>query len=161
MIRSAERNDAPAIAAIWNDIIRHTAMTFTTEEKTARAISADIYLKREKGHGFFVFLEKGDVLGFVTYAPFRNGPGYRHTMEHTIHLTDQARGRGIGRALMATAEGHARATGMHSMIAGISGENAGGVGFHAALGYREIARLPEVGYKYKRWMDLILMQKIL
>ncbi|NSX56515.1 GNAT family N-acetyltransferase [Parasulfitobacter algicola] len=161
MIRPAERDDAEAIAAIWNDVIRNTAITFTTAEKTPRAIRADIYLKREAGQGFFVYEDAGIILGFATYFPFRNGPGYAHTMEHSINLAAAARGRGIGRALMSVIEGHARARGVHSMIAGVSGENSDGAAFHSALGYTEVARLPEVGRKFGRWMDLIVMQKML
>jgi phosphinothricin acetyltransferase len=62
---------------------------------------------------------------------------------------------------MAAAEDHARGAAMHSMIAGVAGENMGGAAFHAALGYRQIARLPEVGWKFGRWHDLVLMQKML
>lgn len=161
MIRPATREDAEAIAEIWNAVIRDTAITFTTELKTPRGLRADIYLKREAGQGFFVFEEAGAILGFATYFPFRKGPGYAHSMEHTVLLGPQARGRGAGRGLMAVLEGHARARGVHSMWAGVSGENPDGVAFHTALGYREIARLPEVGRKFGRWMDLVLMQKIL
>ena len=76
-------------------------------------------------------------------------------------ISPSARGRGLGRALMTRAEAEAKAMGHHSMIAGVAGENAGGAGFHAAIGYREIARLPQVGWKFGRWHDLVLMQKIL
>lgn len=161
MIRAAQREDAEAIAVIWNAVIRDTAITFTTELKTPRGLRADIYLKREAGHGFFVYEENGDILGFATYFPFRNGPGYARTMEHSINLSSRARGRGVGRGLMAVLEGHARGRGVHSMWAGVSAENPDGAAFHASIGYREVARLPEVGRKFGRWMDLILMQKIL
>ena len=156
MIRPARASDATAIAAIWNHVIRDTTQTFTTAEKDPSALAALIV-----DQPCFVAEIAGDVAGFVTSGQFRSGPGYAHTVEHSIHVARPARGAGVGRALMARAEAHARAAGIHSVIAGVAGENTGGAAFHAALGYAEIARLPEVGWKFGRWHDLVLMQKML
>lgn len=157
MIRAARPGDAPAIAEIWNRIIRDTTITFTTAEKDPETIAAGI----AGGAPVHVAEEAGTILGFVTAFQFRGGPGYAHTFEHSIHLVPGAHGRGLGRALMAAVENDLRARGAHSLFAGVSGENAAGVTFHAALGYREVARLPEVGWKFGRWHDLVLMQKML
>ncbi|NKX43452.1 GNAT family N-acetyltransferase [Roseicyclus persicicus] len=156
MIRAAVAADADAIAAIWNRVIRDTTQTFTTEEKDAAALARQMATQP-----YLVAGEQGAVTGFVTYFQFRGGPGYAYTVEHSVHIAVGARGRGLGRALMAACEDHARGRGMHSIIAGVAGENAGGAAFHAALGYRQIARLPEVGWKFGRWHDLVLMQKML
>lgn len=156
MIRRAAAADADAIATIWNHVIRETTQTFTTAEKDPAALAVQIL-----DQPCFVAERSGAVVGFVIYGQFRGGPGYAHTMEHSIHLEPGARGAGLGRALMDRAEAHARAAGVHSMIAGVAGENAGGAAFHAALGYAEIARLPEVGWKFGRWHDLVVMQKML
>jgi phosphinothricin acetyltransferase len=156
LIRPARDTDAEAIATIWNAIIRDTALTFTSVEKDPARLAAQI-----ADQPFLVAEAKGEVRGFATYAPFRSGPGYARTMEHSIHVADGARGAGLGRALMAACEAHARAAGTHSLIAGISGENGGGIAFHAALGFREVGRLPQVGRKFERWHDLVLMQKFL
>lgn len=161
MIRPAAETDAGAIAAIWNAVIRDTAITFTTEEKTKAGIGAMIAGGRAAGARVFVADEGGAVLGFSCHGQFRAGPGYARCMEHSIHLAPGARGRGLGRALLLATEAEAAAGGAHSMIAGISGENQAGVAFHAAMGYRKIAILPEVGNKFGRWMDLVLMQKFL
>ncbi|MHA7887016.1 GNAT family N-acetyltransferase [Roseicyclus sp.] len=155
MIRPARPEDAGAICTIWNRVIRETTQTFTTAEKMPEVLATQM-----EGQPFLV-AEDGGVQGFVTYVQFRGGPGYAFTVEHSVHVAEAARARGIGRALMAAAEGHARAARMHSIIAGVAGENAGGAAFHAALGYRQIARLPEVGWKFGRWHDLVLMQKML
>lgn len=161
MIRAATREDAAGIATIWNLIIRDTAATFTTVEKTIDGLAEEITARQDDGKPFLVAEEAGEVLGFATYFPFRGGPGYRFTMEHTVHLAEAARGRGLGRKLMLALEDHARDAGVHSLWAGISGENPDGIGFHAAMGYVQVARLPQVGRKFGRWMDLVLMQKIL
>ena len=160
MIRPARSDDAQAVADVWNPWIRNTAVTFNSIEKTAADITAMMAARAAGGHGFFVAADQS-LLGFASYTQFRGGIGYAHAMEHTVVLAPEARGRGIGRALMSRVEAHARAAGAHVMIAGVSGENAEGRAFHLALGYREIATLCEVGYKFGRWMDIVLMQKFL
>ncbi|WP_288942089.1 GNAT family N-acetyltransferase [uncultured Roseovarius sp.] len=161
ILRAARDADAQAIADIVNPVIRDTAITFNSQEKTARDVRTEIAERRAQGHGYLLAEEDGRVLGFASYKQFRGGPGYARTGEHSIMLVDAARGRGVGRTLMSALEDHARAGGMHSMIAGVSGENPGGVGFHERLGYKRVAVLPQVGWKFDRWMDLILLQKCL
>lgn len=158
-VRLAGPGDAAGIAAIWNPVIRDTAITFNAAEKTEAEVAALLAERAAAGHGTFVAGAPGEVLGFASYSQFRGGVGYARTMEHTVLLAEGARGRGLGRALMAALEEHARAAGAHSLFAGVSGENPAGRAFHAALGYVELAVLPEVGFKFGRWMDLHLMQK--
>jgi len=155
MIRAARPGDADAIAAIQNPVIRDTAITFNSQEKTPDEIVAAIH----ELPCFLVAVDDGRILGFVSYLPFRRGVGYARTMEHTILLSPEARGRGAGRALMTAAEDHARRAGVGSLWAGVGGENPDGVAFHARLGFEEVARLPKVGFKFGRWMDLVLMRK--
>lgn len=157
IVRQARADDAVAICDIWNDVIRDTLVTFTTEEKSDAAIAGEI---AARGAAFLVVEIAGGVSGFATFSPFRGGPGYAFTMEHSIHVRAAARGLGLGRALMARLEAVARDQGVHSLVAGISGANPGGIAFHAAIGFRETGRLPEAGFKAGRWLDLVLMQKI-
>ncbi|MDF1669833.1 MAG: GNAT family N-acetyltransferase [Roseovarius sp.] len=161
IVRAVATADIPAIADIWNHNIRHTVNTFTTAEKTPDGLARDIETRTAEGKGFWVAEDAGRILGFATYFQFRGGPGYAHTAEHSVMLAEAAMGRGVGRTLMAALEGHARGAGMRSLIAGVAGENTAGVAFHTAIGYKTIAVLPEVGRKFERWMDLILMQKLL
>lgn len=155
MIRPATPSDAAAICAFWTPQIRDTVVTFNSEPYTEAQI-AEMITSRP---GFFVAEVEGEPVGFATYFQFRGGVGYRHTMEHTIILAPRAQGHGLGRALMTALIEHARANHVHSLFAGVAGENGSGVAFHAALGFEEVARLPQVGRKFDRWMDLILMQK--
>jgi L-amino acid N-acyltransferase YncA len=153
LIRPATAADAPAIAAIWNHYIRDTTVTFLPDEKSLedaeKMIATDVCL----------VADDNGVQGFARYFQFRGGRGYFHTVEHTVLLAPGTGGRGYGRGLMKALVAHAAAAGKHSMWAGVSGENADGVAFHAALGFEEVARLPEVGFKFGRWIDLVLMQK--
>ncbi len=161
MIRPATETDAEAVAALWNALIRDTTVTFTSKEKTLPEVADTIAGRHRDGFTFLVAEHGGLVAGFASYAQFRGGDGYARCMEHSIHLEPLARGQGLGRALMQAIEAHARARGSHSMIAGVSGENAAGIAFHAALGYRNIATVPESGFKFGRWLNLVLMQKFL
>lgn len=133
MIRPATPVDAAAICGIWNPVIRDTTATFTAIEKTPAGITALLADKAASGH----------------------------TVEHTVHLAPAARGLGTGRALMAALCDHAAGQGMHSMWAGCSGDNPGAVRFHERLGFVQVAHLPQVGRKFDRWIDLILLQKML
>ena len=160
IIRPAASADIPAILDVWNPIIRDTSITFTSEEKTSASLAALIDERRAAGREFYV-AEDRSLLGFVTYAQFRGGNGYAHAMEHTIVLAPGARGKGAGRALMAAVEAHARDGGAHTLFAGVSGANPEGVAFHERVGFRHLARIPEVGRKFDRWLDLVLMIKFL
>ena len=153
MIRRARASDAAAIAGIWNPIIRDTTITFNSREKSALEIEALI-----QAHPVWI-TDAQD--GFALYAPFRSGPGYARTMEHSIHLHPDARGRGIGRSLMAVLEPHAKAAGHHSLIAGIGCENTTAIAFHTRLGFDQVGHIPQAGWKFQRWHDLVLMQKFL
>lgn len=160
-IRPATAQDAAAICAIWNPVIRETGITFNAVEKSTSDIVQMLADKEAHGHGFLVAEEGGTLLGFATYGQFRGGIGYRHTMEHTVILGPHSHGCGIGRGLMTAIEDHARAGRAHSMFAGVSSGNPSSVAFHTTLGYQEIAVLKEVGFKFGRWFDLHLMQKLL
>ncbi len=154
-IRAAQAGDAEAIAAIQNVVIRDTAVTFNSVERSHEDVVQSIC----DLPCFLVAEDDGRVLGFASYIQFRRGIGYQRTVEHTIVLCDDARGKGVGRTLMEAVEGHAKSAGVGSIWAGVSAENPAGVAFHARLGYEQIATLPKVGFKFGRWMDLVLMRK--
>ncbi|MDX8353722.1 N-acetyltransferase family protein [Cognatiyoonia sp. IB215182] len=153
MIRPAMPADAAAITDIWNAVIRDTTITFNPTEMTEGEVSALI------AKDTLVLEEDGQTLGFVRFFPFRAGEGYKYTVEHTIMLHPDARGRGAGRALLTALSEMAKAQGTRTMIAGCSGESPAAIRFHTACGFQTVATLPEVGFKFGRWIDLVLMQK--
>ena len=153
IIRLAEAHDLQAVVDIWNDVIRNTLQTFTTAEKTVEGLGAI--------DPIYVADVDGVVVGFACYFPFRTGPGYARSIEHSIYLTPAAQGQGAGRALMAAIEDHARAAGHHVLISGMSAANPGGIAFHEKIGFEVVGRLSEVGYKNGQFIDLVLAQKIL
>ena len=154
MIRQAGPDDAPAIAEIWNEVIRTSTITFTTHEKShadmETLIAERVCIVAEDPVG---------VAGFVTYGPFRSGPGYRFTAEHSVYVRSDARGAGHGAALMAAVEARAVDAGIRVLVAGIGGENPRAQAFHARLGFGLAGELPDVGEKFGRSQTLILMTK--
>ncbi|WP_377190093.1 GNAT family N-acetyltransferase [Ruegeria meonggei] len=158
IIRPAQAGDATAIAEITNAIIRETLITFTTIERSLDSIATDI---NARGAAYLVAEVERQVLGFATYGPFRSGPGYAQSREHSVQLSPKARNQGAGRALMTALEDVARSEGVHVLVAGISSANPGAVAFHAALGFEITGQMPEVGFKWGKRLDLVLMQKIL
>lgn len=153
MIRPATPADAAAMAAIWNHYIRETTVTFLPDEKTTQDVAEVIAL------GNCLVWDDGVLRGFARYFQFRGGRGYAYTAEHTLLLAPDAGGRGIGRALLDAICAEAAAAGMHSMWAVVSGENEAAVNFHLACGFDSPVRLAEVGYKFGRWLDAIMLQK--
>ena len=120
--------------------------------------------RKAAGDGVYVADADGVVVGFASYGAFRNNelwPGYRFTVENTVHVADGWQGQGVGRSLMERLIAHATAAGMHVMAAAVDAENVGSVAFHESLGFAEVGRLPEVGRKFDRWLDLVLLQRIL
>ena len=105
--------------------------------------------------------DQGPVAGFATHDHLRSSAGYARTLEHTIQLAPGASRRGHGRAPMAAVKDHACAGVGHPIFAGVSGENPEGQAFHARFGHAQTAILPQVGRKFGRWMDLVLMQQFL
>ncbi len=158
IIRQARVGDAASVADIGNAIIRDSLVTFTTEERSTTAVATDI---DARGPRFLVAESSGRVVGFATYSAFRAGPGYAQSREHSINLAPEARGQGAGRALMTALENAARRDGVHVLVAGISSANPGAIAFHKAIGFVQVGRMPEVGRKWGKWLDLVLMQKIL
>lgn len=156
LIRAAIQADLAQIGALWNAMIRDTTATFTTHEKSDADLEA---LRRLRPNSFFVADNNGACDGFITWGPFRAGPGYLRTAEHTIITATN--GTGIGRALMETAIAQAHSQGIHVMIAAIGGENHAAVAFHERLGFAKAGHLPQVGRKMGRWHDLILMSRTL
>lgn len=156
LIRAAKPADLAVVLKMWNAMIRDTTATFTTILKTKSDLET---LLADRRKAFLVAEVDGICAGFVTWGPFRAGPGYIHTAEHSI-ITAQ-HGIGTGRALMAAAIEAAQSQGIRVMVAGIGGENAAAVAFHSRLGFAKTGHLPQVGRKAGRWHDLILMSRII
>ncbi len=160
-IRPATDGDIEAIGAIWNPLIRETDITFNPVEKTPEAIAAFLSDHARDGDPVLVLEDAGAVVGFAAYHPFRGGQGYARTKEVTISLAQSAQGAGYGKNLMQALEDIAKEADIHVLVAGITETNMRSRKFFAGLGYNHVGSMPQVGWKFDRWHNLVLMQKIL
>jgi L-amino acid N-acyltransferase len=161
-IRPATVADLASIVEIYNVSVTTTS-TWSETPQTLAERDAWFAARTEAGDGVVVAAADDAVVGFAAYGEFRNPhwTGYRFTVENTVHLRDGWSGRGIGRALMEALIDHATTNGKHVMVAAVDGENEGSVTFHERLGFTVVGRMPEVGWKFGRWLDLVLLQRIL
>jgi L-amino acid N-acyltransferase YncA len=157
IIRPATPTDAVAIAALLN---AHLATT--TIEWTDRPQTPDSMLEWLDHHETALVADaRGEVLGVAAYGWFRDAvkrPGYRFTVEHTIHVREDRWATGVGASLMGALIDEARESGKHTMIAAVDSTNETSIRFHRRLGFVEVARMPEIGAKFGRWLDLVLLQ---
>ena len=117
--------------------------------------------KGAAGWPVLVLEDAGKIIGWATYGPFREKPGYAGTVEHSVYVRDGLRGAGLGTLLMTALIADARARGFHVMVGGVDAENAGSLAFHARLGFVQVAHFREVGRKFGRWLDLAFVELLL
>ncbi len=163
-VRTANDGDMPVVRDLYNALIPTTTVAWTEKPETLRERMTWYRARQRAGHPVLVVEIGGKVVGFASYASFRGEgrwPGYRHTVEHTIHVDEDHWGRGLGRRLLEALIEHARSADIHVMVAAIDAANVESVVFHERLGFEVVARMSEVGRKFDRWLDLLLMQRIL
>ena len=162
VIRAATEDDLPAITTLYNAVIPATTATWTETLQTLAERQAWFAERRRRGDAVLVAEVDARVVGFTAHGPFRDDvlwPGYRFTAELTVHVEEAHHGRGIGRLLIEALVDAARAAGLHVLVAAVDGENQGSIDFHRALGFVEGGRLPQAGWKFDRWLDLVLLQR--
>ena len=160
-VRPAKFSDSAEIVEIWNPYIKKTFVTFNAFEKTQEEVCELIEDRRNHGHEFWVASQDDKIIGFASYDQLRRGVGYRYSMEHTIIVSEKYKSLGVGKNLMGILCGHAKNRDINSMWAGVSALNIPAIKFHEGLDFKIVARLPEVGYKFGTFVDLVLMRKIL
>jgi phosphinothricin acetyltransferase len=161
-IRAASEADLPGILAIYNDVIATSTAVYTSEPATLDERRAWFSTRHAHGFPVLVAADRDQVLGFASFGEWRGAwPGYRCTVEHSVHVRADVRGRGVGRALVEALFPAALALGKHVMIGAIDAANDASIRFHARLGFERVACFREVGHKFGRWLDLIFMQRFL
>jgi len=158
-IRLAAEADLPAILAIYNDAVVNTAAIWNDDVVDLDNRLAWFRTRTGQGHPVLVAVEGDAVLGYASYGEFRAFQGYRFTVENSIYVAGSARGKGAGSALLSALVEAARRQGKHMMVAGIEAGNAVSLRLHEKQGFVETARMPELGFKFGRYLDLVFLQK--
>jgi L-amino acid N-acyltransferase YncA len=158
-IRDAQESDLPGLLHIYNDIIATSTAVYYEQPVTLEDRVQWWKTRTAQGFPVLVATDSSGVLGFSTFGDFRSWPGYRFTVEHTVHVRADMRGRGIGGELVSALFPRAEALGMHVMIAGADAANVASIRFHERLGFGKVGHLREVGRKFDRWLDLVFLQR--
>jgi len=161
-IRDAGEADLPEILDIFNQVILTSTAIYHDQPVSIEDRALWLAARQRQGFPVLVAEQSGAVQGFASFGEFRGAwPGYRHTVEHTVHVIEDGRGKGTGWALMNALIPRAQAMNMHVMIGGIDAANEASLRFHERLGFERAAHFREVGAKFGRWLDLVFMQKFL
>jgi L-amino acid N-acyltransferase YncA len=160
-VRMVERRDAEAIRAIYNVEVAESTVTFDLVPRTLDE-QVEWIDEHSGGHPAVVAVDEGgDVLGFGSLSPYRDRPAYRPTVEDSVYVRRDRRGNGIGRVVLDELVRLALAQGFHSMIARIVGGHAASIALHERCGFETVGTEHEVGRKFGRWLDVVLMQRML
>jgi L-amino acid N-acyltransferase YncA len=161
-LRPSTEADLRAITAIYAHHVLHGTGTFETtppDEADMAARRADVLAK---GLPYLVAENDGRVIGFAYCQWFKPRPAYRFSAEDSIYLHPDAAGKGLGKRLLAELERQAEAAGIRKLIAVIGdSNNAGSVGVHRAAGFTTVGTLRSCGWKFGKWLDIVLMEKTL
>jgi len=162
LIRPSSGADIPAITAIYGHNVQHGTGTFELESPSEAEMSRRCDDVTGKGLPWLVGEADGVVLGYAYANHFRPRRAYRFCVEDSIYLAPQARGKGLGRLLLTELMSRCEAIGARQMLAVIGdAQNLGSIGVHAALGFEHTGVLKAAGWKFGRWLDVVLMQKAL
>ncbi len=161
-IRPSRDDDVPDITAIYAHHVLHGTGTFETVPPTEADMAARRADVLGKDLPWLVAEEGGRILGYAYCQWFKPRPAYRFSAEDSIYLAAGAAGKGLGRELLAELARHAEAAGVRKLIAVIGDSaNAGSVGVHRSLGFNQVGVLKSCGWKFGRWLDVVLMEKFL
>jgi L-amino acid N-acyltransferase len=161
VISAAVREQLSEIRDIYNEVIRNSTAVFSDVEVTLENRAAWLDAKQSAGFPVLTAVDSSGVVGFGTFGEFRSWPGYRFSVEHSVHVRADRRGRGVGRALVEALLAEAARMQMHVMIAGIDAQNVTSIALHEKLGFRVAGELKEVAFKFGRWLDLKFMQRLI
>lgn len=160
MIREVRPDDAAQIAGIYNHYILETTISFETQPLSAE----DMRIRIEEISSYFPYFvaeNNGKLTGYCYAHPWKERAAYCKTLETTIYLASEAKGRGLGTRLMTQLIKECRNRGYHALIACITAENEESCQFHERLGFKKVSHFEQVGQKFGRWLDVADYELIL
>lgn len=160
LIEAATQADLPEIQAIYAHHVLHGTGTFDEVPASVEDITARHAAGTGAGYPWLVARDATGVLGYAYLSPFRPRSAYRFIAEDSVYVRDDVRGQGVGKALVSALIDHAEAARLTQLLALIGdSENTGSIGVHASLGFVRTGVMRAVGYKFGRWLDVVIMQK--
>jgi L-amino acid N-acyltransferase len=160
-IRDAVFSDLPQILDIYNDVITHTTAVFSYAKHTLTMREEWFQSRLQGKFPVYVAEDKNEILGFCSYGPFRVWPAYKYTVENSIYVAAQHRGKGISKLLMQPLINQAIQQQYHVIIAAIEASNHVSIRMHESFGFTEVANFKEVGFKFGKWLDLKFFELML
>jgi phosphinothricin acetyltransferase len=153
-------DDADATRAIYNLEVTESTVTFDLVPRTQEEQRAWL-TARSGAHAVLVAEDAGEVVGFASFSPYRDRPAYSTTVEDSVYVRRDQQGKGVGRLLLAELVTLATSHGFHTMMARIVGGHDASIALHRSMGFEVVGTEREVGRKFGRWLDVLVMQKLL
>ena len=160
-VRHATENDIQQMLDIYNEIITNTTAIFQYDLHTLEMREAWFAQKQKENFPVFVAEENNIVIGFSTFGQFRNWQAYKYSVENSVYVRADCRGKGIGKLLLQPLIDAAKEMQLHTIIAGIVADNEASIALHKQFGFKEAAHFKEVGFKFDKWLDLKFLQLML
>ena len=153
---------AQAIVDIFNDAILNSTALYEYRPRTLETMRGWFDAKAQGGFPVIGLEDaEGRLLAFGSYGTFRAFPAFKYTVEHSVYVHPAHRGQGLGKVMLQALVDAARAQNVHAMVGGIDAANAGSIALHEGLGFVHVGTLPQVGFKFGRWLDLAFYQLLL
>jgi phosphinothricin acetyltransferase len=159
-VRSATVEDAPAVLEIYNHEVLTSTVTFDLVPRTLAEQESWI-TDRSGAHVVLVVEDDGKVVGFGALSQYRERAGYATTVEDSVYVHQDHRGKGVGRLLLVELVERATAHGFHALMAKVVGDHQASINLHAAAGFEVVGHEREVGRKFGRWLDVVLLERLL
>ena len=161
-IRPAQRADVPAILDIYNDAVLTTTATYDYEPRPLQ--HRIMWFEDHERSGLPIFVaedDSGKIIGWSSLSKYHDRKGYQFTVENSIYVASHARGRGVGKLLLEPLIESAKKIGLRAIIAVIDATNEASIRLHAGYGFFEVGRFQKVGFKFRRWLDVVYMELLL
>ncbi|HTM74942.1 MAG TPA: GNAT family N-acetyltransferase [Pseudolabrys sp.] len=159
-VRPAGRTDIPAITRIYGHAVEHGTASFELTAPDHAEMTRRFDELTTNGFPYLVAVVDGAVVGYAYAGPYRTRPAYRFTVENSVYVAHDSLRRGVGKALLQALIDACTEKGFRLMVAVIGdSDQAASIGLHAAAGFKHAGILENIGYKFERWLDSILMQR--
>ena len=156
------RNHASQILTIFNEAIANSTALWDYEPRTTSSMEAWFDAKERGGFPVVGVVGPADkLLAFGSYGTFRAWPAYKYTVEHSLYVEKESRGRGLGRRVLQRLIAEAESQCFHTLVGGIESENAASIELHKSLGFEKCGEIRHAGFKFGRWLNLLFYQLLL